>query len=328
MTLGKIRIGLCLTLAALSGCGKPPESGAPAAADSHVDSHASAAGASEGVTLKPEDIEHMGIASSAAIAMSRAPEASGFGLVAAHETIAQAVSELVTAAATQRQSQAALARVRRLAGTPGALPADARESAERQATVDEAASLLARERLTATFGQKPPWGHRTDSPLLRAIASGETQLVRVTFPLGALDGDAVPSSLRLGHIDDLASGRSWTTSTVWSAPADASLPGSSFFALLAHTTAREGERVVAWASVGERQNGAWVPASAVVIADNKYWCYVELKAGTFVRRPLDTSIPVDAGYFVTAGILPGEQVVTSAAGQLLARETNPATGSD
>jgi hypothetical protein len=39
-------------------------------------------------------------------------------------------------------------------------------------------------------------------------------------------------------------------------------------------------------------------------------------------------MPTDDGYFVKEGLEPGAQVVTTSAGQLLARETNPSTGAD
>jgi hypothetical protein len=68
-----------------------------------------------------------------------------------------------------------------------------------------------------------------------------------------------------------------------------------------------------------------VPYSATVISASKYWCYVEEKPGFFVRTAIDPSMPTDDGYFVNEGIAPGARVVTSAAGLLLARETNPST---
>jgi hypothetical protein len=309
---------LGIALAAAAACQRP--------ADGERSGGAPQGTAGEGVNLKPEEAKSMGIEVTAVRGASHAPETSGFGLVSPHEAIAQALSELVIAAAAQRQSHAALARARALAGTPGAEPADAMESVERQATVDEAAAQLARRRLTASFGQNPPWGDRVDGPALRSLASGEAKLVRVTFPLGAVGVGEVPGALRLAHLGDLDGGKSWPASSVWPAPADASVPGTSFFALLRGTTAREGERLVAWAARGIPQAGALVPASAVVISDNKYWCYVERKPGVFVRAELDTGVPLDGSYFVTQGVAPGDEVVTAAAGQLLARETNPASG--
>jgi hypothetical protein len=335
----------CATLLLLGGCHQSTTSGAdaPAAGKSAAD-HADAAKpdksdtaksdaakpeaggeeSSEGVALKPDEVEKMGIAVTAAVATQHVPETTGFGVVTAHESIAQAVAEVVTAAATLRQSRAALARTQRLAGTPGAMPADAQEAAERQATVDQAAWLLAQQRLTANFGQRPPWKDDVDSPVLRALADGVTKLVRVTFPLGSL-GTEAPARLQLAHLNAESSANSWTSTTLWSAPADPTVPGRSLFALLKGSDAGEGERLLVWAPVGAPESGVQIPAAAAVISSGKYWCYVERKPGVFVRTELDTSLPIAEGYFVKEGIAPGDKVVTNAAGLLLARETNPST---
>jgi hypothetical protein len=282
----------------------------------------------QGITLKPEEVRSLGIVVSPARSTSHALEVSGFAIVGTHEAIAQALMELVTAAAAERQSRAALDRAQRLAGTPGAMSAETLESAKRQATVDEASSLLARQKLSASFGEKAPWDNRLDSSVLRELANGKVKLVRVTFPLGSLDPAQSPSSLRLSRLDGSGSARGWTVRSVWSAPADTSIPGSSFFALLGDSTAREGERLLAFAPIGPVISGVWVPASATVISDSKYWCYIETKPGVFARRELDTTVPLDQGYFIKEGIAPGENVVTASAGLLLARETNPATEAD
>jgi hypothetical protein len=242
----------------------------------------------------------------------------------AHETIAQAVAELRTAQAAARQSRSAFERSKRLNGTPGAMPADTQETAERQAIADQAALALARQRLSSTFGQNPPWKTREDSPELLALAGGETKLVHLTFPLGAL-GDASPTRVRLAHINASQGGKSWQSRSVWGAPADATVPGKSFFATLKDGDASEGDHLLAWASVGAPESGVLVPASAVVVSAGKFWCYVEEKPGTFVRTELDPTRPAADGYFVTEGIAAGDKIVTAGAGQLLARETNPST---
>jgi hypothetical protein len=83
--------------------------------------------------------------------------------------------------------------------------------------------------------------------------------------------------------------------------------------------------VLVWAPVGAPESGVLIPASAALISAGKFWFYVEEKPDTFVRREFDPSRPVEEGYFVKAGASPGEKIVTAAAGQLLARETNPST---
>ena len=310
----------CLPLA---GCRQRASvSEAPAAAGKDK-----ATPAAEGATLKPEELEKSGIATTAAVATTHAPETSGYAVVITREAIAQALADLTTAAAAERQSRSVLARGRNLAGTPGAMPVEAQEAAERQATVDHAARVLVEQRLSAVYGRNAPWKDNYRSPQLASLASGQTKLARVTFPLGAL-GSATPARLRFSHLGDIQGSRSFESVTVWSAPADASIPGRSFFAELQGSDVSEGERLVARAPVGAAEAGVIVPFSAVVISSGKYWCYIEAKPGSFVRREIDPGMPTDSGYFVKAGIAPGAKIVTASAGLLLARETNPSTEAD
>jgi len=280
----------------------------------------------EGVTLKPAEIEKAGIKTTPAAATRHAPETNGYALVITREAIAQAVAELNTAAALERQSRAALARSRGLSGTPGATSVEAQEAAERQAAVDHAALMLAERRLSAVYGRSAPWKDNYASPELSALASGEIKLARVTFPLGAL-GSGVPATLRLAHLGDSPSSKSFETRTVWSAPADVLLPGRSFFAVLKGSDVSEGERLLARVAVGAAESGVVIPFAAVLMSGGKYWCYVEKKPGLFVRTAIDPSVPTDEGYFVKEGVEAGARIVTTSAGQLLAQELGtPAAG--
>jgi len=313
---------LCIGALWLAGCQKPP---AAADASAHK-SKAPAQEASAGVVLTPEQVEKMGIRTTPAKAASYTPETAGYAVVMAHEGLAQGVADLVAALAVERQSGAALARAQHLAGTPGAVPADAMESAVRQAAVDRAALELARQRWSAIVGQNAPWKD-TDESMLDALGSGRIKLVRATFPLGAIEGTA-PASLRLERINAGRSGRSWKSTAAWDAPADANLPGRSFFALLKAGDAADGERLLAWAPVEAPEAGVAIPAAAVIISGNESWCYVERALGHFVRSEIDTNMPLGEGYFVSKGVAAGDKVVTESAGLLLAREINPGSAAD
>jgi len=322
---------LSLVALLLTGCHKAPAESAPPAAEKAAAAKPAAAdakdegdakeagGAEEGVALKPAEVEAMGIETTPAQPIQSAPEVQGFGVVLAHETIATAVAEVRTATAAERQSRAALERTHRLAGTPGAMPAETQETAERQAIADQAALELARQKLSSSFGLNPPWKNSDNDAALRALASGESKLVHVTFPLGLL-GDTDPNTVRLTRIDG---SKSWPSKVVWHAPADATVPGRSYFAILKSSETGEGDHLLAWTPVGETESGVLVPASAAVISNGRFYCYVEEKPGTFVRTEFDPSRPTGDGYFVKEGVAAGDKIVTHAAGQLLARETNP-----
>jgi len=310
-------VALCTSLT-MSGCHKTPAT---------AEDKTGTAEESEGVTLKPEEVKKMGIVTAEAKTIMHSPEATGFAVVLAHESLATAVAELDTAAAMERQSRTALARTQRLAGTAGAMPADTLEGLQRQSAVDQAALELSHRKLSSMFGQNSPWKNQLNSPQLRALASGDAKLVRVSFPLGAT-GDADPTSVRLAHINASQGGKSIEAHSLWPAPADASVPGRSYFAYLKSSEFGEGERLLAWVPIGEPETGVLVPASAAIINGGKYWCYVEEKPGQFVRSELDPSMATNDGYFVKEGIEAGAKIVTVSAGQLLAREINPSTAAD
>jgi len=323
---------LCCVLVALSACHRAaPEktgtagdekSGAAAKAGESKDKEAS-----EGVSLSPEQIEKIGVQTDAAKAVDYAEETAGYGTVIPHESIAQAAAELATAQAAEKQSRSALARTQRLSGTPGAMSADVEETNARQVAVDAAALNLAKQRLSATFGQKPPWSNGGNAGLLQALAEGSTQLIRVTFPLGSLPGD-VPKTLSASRLGSAASGQRWKLSLIWPAPADVTVPGRSFFSILRAGELGEGERIIAWAPIGASQPGVLIPAEAAVISDGKYWCYVEEKPGTFVRTEIDSGKPFENGYVVMQGVKAGDKVVIKGAAQLLAQESNSGADAD
>jgi hypothetical protein len=317
---------LCAALAALlalAACGSK-EAAAPATKAE------AAASPADGLVLDQEQIEKLGVTTEPAKAASYAAEVSGYGLVQAHDGIAVLVAEVATASAAVHQSSAALMRVRQLAGTPGAFPADALESAERQAAADSAALNLAQQKLTATLGQNGPWtgaagigsaGHG----VLADLASGRAKLLRATFPAGSL-GAGLPRHLRIAHFESGGKAHDFKTATVWEAPADAAIPGRSLFALQSGSDVSEGERVQVWAASGAaNDSGVLVPASALVLYNDAWWCFVEKPAGTFARVAIDTSRPQGNGYFVSTGLAAGDAIVTAAAGLLLARELNPST---
>src|SRR5208337_456828 len=133
-----------------------------------------------------------------------------------------------------------------------AVSAEVEDAAVHQAAVDAAALALAKQRLSSTLGSKPPWKGTDDSATLQALANGRLKLVRVTFPLGAW-GAGTPASLRATRIGDVTPDAGWTMHEVWNAPADASVPGRSFFALLGQRC--RGGRAVA--GMGDHRRGGF-----------------------------------------------------------------------
>jgi hypothetical protein len=284
------------------------------------------------VALPPEMARRLGVITTQAQAVTFTPGADGFGVVLGHDSIAQIAADIETARAANKQSQAALVRARQLANGPGALGVDAVENATRQTAADQASLTLAERKLTATLGLKfPRHGAHTDEAVLSSLANGTFKLARITFPPGTMTG-ATPRELRLLPLDsspaDPANGTPvWTAATVWDAPQDPTIPGRSWFALLRTADIPEGVRLQALPVAADGGiPGVLIPSSAVVVSEGQYWCYLRKGTDSFTRTAITVDRPLAQGYFVPANrVAPGSEIVTAAAGLLLARQTNPSS---
>ena len=274
-----------------------------------------------GLTLKAEEVKSLGITVQAAAPAQFTGRIAGYGVVTALDTIAQADSEFLTAQAAAVQSAAAAARARSLStGEEAAISREQVEVAESKASADAAALALARRKTEAAFGLNSPWHDPASrQAVMQRLASGAAVLVRVTFPA---IGGAAPRRVDISRMG--ADRKSWTAHTIWDAPADASVPGRSFYALVDGSDLAQNERVTAAIPTGSAQAGAKIPAHALVYGESEAWAYVQTGATTFLRTKVDTDRPLDDGYFVNT-IKPGDKVVVDGAGLLQAREINPST---
>jgi hypothetical protein len=330
-----LSVAAAILLAGLGACshGDPNESATQPAASAGPQANPAAppgpAPPAAGLALSPEESAKLGLAVTAAKPAQYLREIEGYGSVVGRDTIAQALTDVVTAQAAVRQSHAALKRIQVLAGTPGADSAAAADSAERQAVADDAALDLAEAKAAAVLGQDSPWAGGHGSELSRALAAGRIKIARISFPLGSFTAGG-PAHLRVRRLDQPLR-NSWRIPNVWAAPADGSMPGRSYFAVLEQSDVNEGERLLAWATDAAAHGteaGVFIPATALVITEHAYWCYARRANGTYQRIPVDIERPQPGGYFIAAGIEPGDPVVTAGAGLLLARESGSAADAD
>jgi hypothetical protein len=111
---------------------------------------------------------------------------------------------------------------------------------------------------------------------------------------------------------------------------DARVQGASLLAILrgpSVSDAAAGRLLPAGIAGGARESGTIVPRSAVVRAYGRLWVFVP-KGDGFERHAVDGARPVDAGWFVTNGVKPGEKIVTTGAGVLRGIEIGPAPAED
>jgi hypothetical protein len=304
-----------LALAALlllSACGKDAGE-KPEAKDKDADT--------AGVTLKAEEIQSLGLTVQPAMAAQFQGQISGYGVVTALDAIAQADSDFLAAQATAAQSEAAAARARSLStGEEAAISREALEAAQSKAAADQAALALAGRKREAAFGLNAPFREpAARARVMREFASGAAVLVRVTFP--ATGGEA-PRKLVISRMG--ADAKSWASTTIWDAPADPTVPGRSFYAIVHGSDLAQNERVTAAIPSGQAQPGAKIPSHAVVYGESEAWVYEQTGPRTFLRTQVDISRPMDDGYFV-GNVKPGQKIVVDGAGLLLAHEVNPST---
>lgn len=280
------------------------------------------------LTLSSSDSQRLGLLVSPALPATFTPHVRGYGVVVNFSTLAQSLANVVMAQAAVRQSRAVLADARALFGKSDAKHAvsrEALEAAEHQNTTDQAQLELAYRQEVAAFGQNAPWRMaESDSPILARLTSGHAVLVQATFPLG-VSLPVAPTTFFVTHLSTQTGQASSVATMIWNAPADPSIPGRSYYALVEGSDLAQGEHVLVVAPTGQPLRGVEISADAVVLSEDKAWCYIFEAPRTFRRLSIDLNRALDGGYFVDRGIKPGQPVVVKGAGLLLARELGVAT---
>jgi hypothetical protein len=272
------------------------------------------------ITLSAGDITRLGLRIAPVTPAIRTPRVHGYGVVLDLGALATADAGVATAEAAARQSGADLRRARALYGQDGAMSRQALDAAQKQATSDETSVLLARRQEIVQFGPKFPW---RSGNVLGALTSGRAMLVRATFPLDSIDA-ALPPEISVAHLGARTDSARWTTTRIWSAPADPTIPGRAFFALISGSDLQSGEHVLAYAPTGASTSGWMVPTDAMVLNDEKAWVYLQIAPGRFQRLQIDPGLTLPGGYFTASPLARGRAVVVQGTGLLLAREIGAA----
>ena len=280
------------------------------------------------VVLAPGDAAHLGVQTDIAKPEQFTPRVHGYGVVISLSAVGQTDADISTAQAAVHDSRAALERARKLYNQPNAehaMSLQALDTAQHQALSDQAALALADRKEVATFGQNAPWRQNgRDSDILQQLTSGKVVLVQATFPL-SVSFRSVPTTLTITRLNTQPGERSWTSDKVWEAPADPTIPGRSFFALAENSDLAQGEHLLIYAPTGAAMSGVSISSDAVVLSEDRAWCYVYQAPDSYKRIPIDLSNQLPTGYFVSKGIAPGDRVVVKGTGLLLSRELGAAT---
>ena len=145
----------------------------------------------EGVKLKARRNRENGHRHDRGQPIMHTPEAAGFGWSSPTRRSRRRLRNCTTAR-PRTQSRSALLRAQRLAGTPGAMPADTQETAERQAHGRSGRAGARATRLSAMFGQNPPWKKHESSRSLLELAARRHQTGARDLSASGAVGDAAP----------------------------------------------------------------------------------------------------------------------------------------
>jgi hypothetical protein len=303
-------------VASCSGPVSPPPAHVPHSGAKHV------------VVLAAGDETRLGLTTQPAKPQQFVPRVHGYGVIISLSTIGQTDSDITTAQAAFADSQANADRMQKLYDTNiggHAISLQALETAKHQAASDRAALDLANRKEIATFGERAPWRSAArDSPIIADITSGNYVLVQATFALD-VNFNGLPPSFTISRLNAQPGDPNWTATKIWDGPEDPTIPGRSFFALAGGTPLAQGEHVLVYAPTGPAITGVAISSDAVVLNEDKSWCYIRIAPGTYKRVPIDLSNQLPDGYFVAKGIAPSQPVVVKGAGLLLSHELGAAT---
>lgn len=274
------------------------------------------------IAIQPAAQKEIGIATEILKATVRPIEIEAYGFIVDPAPLLKLNSDLLSAQAALDAAGAQYRRTSRLY-------AEQKNASLRDLQTAQAAYLTDRSQLEALRQQlRNDWGAEVArlnpdgrSQLVNALIERQEAMARVTVPVGdQLDG--TPRTARiivLGH-----ERQPLTAQAVYAAPMVVpSLQGQAFLALIGtpQFAARPGTAVSALIPVsGTPQQGVMVPRSAVVRYAGKEWIYREISGNRFTRLEIAPAEITDSGYFVTANLAPGAQIVVAGAQTLLSEE--------
>jgi hypothetical protein len=265
----------------------------------------------------------LGVKSAALKAEKRKGEVDAFAKVLDPGPLVALDTDLATAIAAAAASRAEAVRSKALNAAAGVVSAKDAEAAESQARQDAIKTAFLRRRLGLEWG---PGVARLSDPkreaLIRALVSGKAALVHVDTPSN--EGQAGARTVKVDVGSDSVSG-------VVLGAARAAEPRLQSSGLIVEVDGPSaillsvGLTQSAHIDSGDAKSGVVVPRSAVIRYQGSDWAYVRRAGTRFDRRLLVTSVPEEAGLFVTDGFSPGDEVVTDGVAGLFTAELGQAS---
>jgi hypothetical protein len=310
----------CVTalLAVLCGPGcntgpasEPPEASGAAGIDA-------SAGTPAVLHVGETSARHAGIEVAKVEASRWVPEVEGYGRVLDPAPFVQAVANLDAARSSAETAQRELHRVEGLHQDQQNASMRDVEAARATAARATADVELAETQVAAAFG--PTLAKDPElAALTQRLARREAALVRIDVPGG---GDR-PRPEQGSRLVPFPPSGAPLPARFLGAAADANpmLPGWSFLFLVSETPPPVGTAIRAWLhGSGADLGGGSIPAQALVRSGDGLFVFVRTAPDTYARRAVTARRRADGTAFVSAGLEPGETVVTAGAAELLSAE--------
>jgi hypothetical protein len=247
------------------------------------------------------------------------PEIKGYGRVLEPAPLVALVSGVASASASLDASRKEYQRVKALFAQGENASARALQAGEAAMKHDQIALQTSEAELVAAWGESV--AHQPDLPaFVQSLATRQAVLVRLDLPAGELT-TAVPVGGRL-----LSPGTGQPITARFLGPAATTEPqiqGQGFLLVMTNSPAwfSPGLALAGFLQLpGEPLRGVIVPEAAVVRTAERTWVYLQTGPTNFTRRDVSQEHPVPDGWFVTAGVMPNDRVVTTGAQTLLSEE--------
>jgi hypothetical protein len=287
------------------------------------------------VTLSPQSQQQSGITTTMLTGASHRAAVSSFGTVMPIDSLVELRTRYLAARAEADIARAAIANSRQEYQRLAQLNRDNRNVSDRAVAAAEAAWRSDEARLKAADTAasslrdsiRQQWGDTLTGWATQTAAGESLQrlllqhelLVQVALPFDAA-APAADTPLLVAPIG--AQGRTVAATFVSASPqTDATLQGKTYFYRAPVANLRAGMRVTAQlAAQGKSATGVIVPQAAVVWYANSAWVYRKIAADKFVRQRISTDTEAGDGWFNSAGVKAGDEVITSGAQLLLSEE--------
>ena len=293
-----------------------------AQADKPVTAESKVEGATNGnvvVSLDEKTQKLIGLETTLLTATSLPPEIKGYGRVLEPAPLVALVSGVASASASLDASRKEYQRVKALFDQGENASTRALQASEAAMKHDQIALQTSEAQLVAAWGKSV--ADQPDLPaFVQSLSTLQAALVRLDLPAGELTS-AVPVGGRL-----LLPGTGQPISARFLGPAATTEPqvqGQGFLLVVTNNPT--------WFSPGlalagflqlpdEPLRGVIVPEAAVVRTAERTWVYLQTSPTNFTRRDVSQEHPIRDGWFVTAGVVPNDRVVTMGAQTLLSEE--------